>query len=319
MGEMIPLMRPSIDESDIEAVAKQLKSGSLTGGTKVREFEKAFAEYVGAPYCVAVDTLTNGFVALIDMLSPSMANIPTATFISIANTLKKFNIPIQFRDGWIAGKEYEIFTDKGVIMDSAHALDRKICLKDKNAIWMFSFHSTKLLATGRGGMIAFFSEEQANFFRMLINNSRIYANNTFEYTVHIPGWNFYMSDIEAALGISQLEKLDETNRKRDEVKKLYDKYLVPDKKDSWSRYVYQVWIENFSAFYKECQKEKIQVSKHFNPIHLQPAFALPVGRFPQAERASQCMISIPFWANMSEEQVKEVSRLINQWRNNEKS
>jgi len=314
----IPLLRPPITKEDIEAVTKQLEAGQLSGGKIVRDFEDAFAEYVGAPHCIAVDSLTSGFLAVLDMLGPSAASLPTATYVSMANTLKKMGVSIQFRDGWIAGNAYPILTDKGTIMDSAHALRRDICLQDKKSIWLFSFHATKLLATGKGGMIATFSKEQAEFLKRIVNNGRIYANNTFEFVVHNAGWNTYMSDIEASLGLSQLKRLDETNKRRDEVKKLYDKYLKSHPKDNWSRYIYQVWIENFPAFYQECEKRQIQVSKHFNPIHLQPAF-FTRGSFPQATEAAAHLISIPFWADMSEEQIKTVSELVNQWRSNAKT
>jgi len=310
---MIPLLRPAITKSDVEAVSKQLLSLQLAGGKIVNEFEEEFAKYVGTKYAVGVDTLTAGFIAVLQMLKPTWATLPSATYISMANALKQMGVEIQFHDGWVAGHEYEIATDKGLIVDSAHAIDREICKKVPRAIWLFSFHATKLLTTGKGGMICTNSKEQYNFLKTLVNNSRVYANNSFEYTVHIPGWNYYMSDIIAALGLSQLRNLDFVNRKRDTVKKWYDKYLVFNVRDNWSRYIYQVWVEDFNCFYDRACEEGIQCSKHFNPIHLQPAFYTK-GKFPVAEEYSQHLISIPFYADMKEEDVKTVANLINTWR-----
>jgi len=310
---MIPLLRPPITKSDAKAVTEQLLSGQLAGGKIVTVLEEEFAEYVGSKYAIAVDSCTSGFIAVLQMLKPTVMNMPSATYISIANAAKQMGVQINFRDGWVAGKAYDIVTDKGIIVDSAHVLEWGVTQKNKEAIWLFSFHATKLLATGKGGMITTNSKEQYNFLKTLINNGRVYGNNSFEFTVHTPGWNYYMSDLVAALALSQLKRLDETNKKRDEVKKLYDKYLVSDKRDNWSRYIYQVWIENFREFYKYAKEEGIQVSKHFNPIHRQPAFYTKQN-LPIAEEMAQYMISIPFWADMKKEQVEEVSNFINNWR-----
>jgi dTDP-4-amino-4,6-dideoxygalactose transaminase len=313
---MIPLLRPSIKKEDIEAVSKQLESGWLTGSGIVEEFEREFAKYIGAKYAVAVDNLTAGYTAVLDMLRPSAINLPSATYITMANIPNKLNMKIHFRDGWVAGGAYDILTDKGKIVDSAHALERELFNRNKRAIWLFSFHATKLLTTGKGGMIATDSKNQADFLKTLVNNGRIYANNTFEYVVHTAGWNFYMSDIEASLGLSQLKRLDKTNEMRDGVKKMYDKYLKPHPKDNWTRYIYQVWIENFPQFYEEAVKAGIQVSKHFNPIHRQPLFNKPDLHLPIAEEYANHLISIPFCADMKEEDVKTVSNFINNWRIN---
>jgi len=310
---MIPLLRPSITKEDAKAVYDRLLTGRLSGGAIVEELEEAFAEYVGAKYAVAVDSCTYGFLAVLDLLNPTYATLPTATFVSMANSLAKRNVEIRFQDGWIAGDFYEIETDKGTVVDSAHALEEGITEYNSEAIWLFSFHATKLLATGKGGMITTNSKEQYNFLKTSVNNGRVYGNNTFEFTVHSPGWNSYMSDIVACLALSQLKRIDKTNKKRDEVKKIYEKYLKPDERDNWSRYIYQVYVDDFKQFYKESKMAGIQVSKHFNPIHLQPAF--DVGEeFPYAEGMANHMISIPFYADMKEDDIRIVSEFINNYR-----
>lgn len=308
-------MRPNITKEDAELVSERLQSGLLVMGDKVEEFENMFAEYVGAKYAVAVESLTSGFVAVVDMLEPTVANLPTCTYVSMANTLKKFNVNITFRDEWIAGKEYIIPTDKGNIVDSAHNVEKDICKKSPESIWLFSFHATKLIATGKGGMIVTNSKPQADFLRTLIHDGRIYANNTYEYVVHNAGWNAYMTDIEAILGIEQLKRFDKTNKRRDEVIELYKKYLKPHQYDKPSRYIYQVYIDNFNGFKEVAKENGIQVSKHFNPIHLQPAFRVN-GKFDYSVAMAQHLISIPFYPSMKEEDIKFVSQIINDWRNN---
>jgi len=311
--ERIPLLRPPITKEDAKAVSKQLLSGNLATGTEVAKLEKEFADYVGSKYAVAVDSCTSGFISVLTLLKPSKLSMPTATYVSMANVAKLMGVEIEFYDGWVAGSFYKIETDKGVIMDSAHVIDRNITKENEEAIWVFSFHATKLLATGKGGMITTNSKEQYNFLKTLVNNGRVYGNNTFEFTVHTPGWNFYMADTTAALALNQIRRLDYTNKKRDKVKEIYDKYLIPHELDNWSRYIYQVWIDDFASFYRRAKQEGIQVSKHFNPIHKQPAFYTK-HKFFCAEEFAAHMISIPFWADMKESQVKRVAEFINKER-----
>ena len=310
---MIPLLRPPINKDDIKAVTDQLKSGMLVGGGKVAEFEKEFAEYVGCKYAIAVNGLTNGYCVVLDMLKPTEINLPSATYISMANMPKKLGVNITFRDEWIAGKAYIIPTDKGLIIDSAHEIDRDICKGNPDAIWLFSFHATKLLSTGKGGMICTNSKPQADFMRSIADNGRLYGNYKFDYVVHNAGWNFYMSDLTAALGLSQLRRLDETNKKRDKVKEMYDKHLVSDPRDNWSRYIYQVWIDDFPIFFRQTKLAGIQVSKHFNPIHKQPLY-FTNQKLPVTEEYAEHLISIPFYADMTGEEVYLVSKFINNWR-----
>ena len=310
---MIPLLKPPINKDDIKAVVEQMESGMLVGGKKVKEFEDEFAEYVGCKYAIATNGLTNGYCVVLDMLKPTQINLPSATYVSMANMPKKFNINITFRDEWIAGRAYPIYTDKGLLIDSAHEIDRDICKRSPDATWLFSFHATKLLSTGKGGMICTNSKPQADFMRSITDNGRLYGNYKFDYVVHNAGWNFYMSDLTAALGLSQLRKLDETNAKRDKVKEMYDKHLISDKRDNWSRYIYQVWIENFPMFLQQAKAVGIQVSKHFNPIHRQPLY-FTNRRMPISEEYSEHLISIPFYADMDGGDVYKVANFINNWR-----
>lgn len=312
---MIPLYRPDISEADIQAVTDVLRDGKLTTGDTVAQFEKEFAEFVGAPYALATDSLTNAFVILLDLLCPTYATLPSATYVSMANTLKKFNIQTVFKDEWICGRAYKIETDKGTIWDSAHELVPNICSRDNTGYWLFSTHATKLITTGTGGMIALFSEDEYNILKTLRDSGRIRTARKFNYTVFYPGWNCYQSDIHAALGLSQLRRYDELMSARDECYQTYQKYLKPDSRDRRTRYLYQIWANDILGLSDHLRSLDIQVSKHFTPIHTQPAFQTNY-RLPNTEEMCAHLLSIPYYPHMLEEDIQKVSEAINTWRNN---
>lgn len=309
----VPFYKPEITTEDLFEVSKQLSSGKLTTGERVKEFEEEFAKFIGAPYCVAVNSLTNGYLMVLDMLNPIAANIPSATFVSMANMLKKMGVTIQFRDEWITGREYVIRTDKGDIIDSAHVIERDIFKKNPDAFWLFSFHSTKILTTLTGGMIATASEDQANFLRTIRDNGRLIGSFSPDYVVHNIGWEFEMSDVQAALGLSQLSRLDETIRKRANIRNEYKNELHVDEKDRFSQYCIQVWVDNQRDFVTYMKNNGVQVSKHFNPIHLQPAYYNNLN-LPVTQSFANHLVSIPYFNEISDGEISNVSELIYQWR-----
>lgn len=309
----IPLYKPDISEEDISAVTDVLRAGKLTTGDTVRQFEKEFAEFVGAPYALAVDSLTSGFLLVLDLLCPSRASMPSATYVSMANALKKFNTAITWRDEWVCGRAYPIETDKGTIWDSAHELEKNICQKDKTGYWLFSTHATKLITTGTGGVICVFSEDEYNVLKLLRDSGRVRTARNFNYSVLFPGWNFYQSDIHAALGLSQLRRYDELMQKRDECFATYQKYLVPKKLDTRTKYLYQIFVDDALKLADHLKSKGIQVSRHFTPLHTQSAFATGQ-KLPTTEYLSEHLLSIPYFPNMEEEDIKKVSEEINTWR-----
>lgn len=315
----IPLYKPNITEEDVNAVADVLRSGKLTTGEKVREFEKEFAEYVGAPYALAVDSLTSGWVLLLDFLTPSYVEMSAATYISMPNAVKKFGIPIRFYDEFLAGEPIPMYTDKGTVYDSAHWIDRDVCRRDTNAYWLFSTHATKIITTGTGGVICLFSEDQYNALRVLRDSGRLRSARGFDYIVYEAGWNFYMSDVQAALGLSQLQRIDKLIAARDDNYSAYQRYLNPHHRDRRTRYIYQVWVNRALVFADAMKAQGIQVSKHFTPVHTQPAFNTPGIRLPKTEEACAHLISIPYYPYMADDDMKTVATAINYWRSNEKN
>jgi len=189
---MIPIFRPSMGEEEIEAVAEVLKSGWIGLGPKTKEFEKKFAEYIGAKYAVALNSCTAALHLALNVLSINSGEVITTpiTFVSTAHAILYNNATPVFADvqedtlnidpvdierkitgrtkaiipihygGYPADMdeildialEYDLY----VIEDAAHACGAEY--KGKKAgslgdIGCFSFHAVKNLATGDGGMI----------------------------------------------------------------------------------------------------------------------------------------------------------------------
>jgi perosamine synthetase len=278
---MIPYGRHHIEEDDIEAVAAQMRSGWLTQGPKVGEFEDAVARYVGAKYAVAVSngtaalhlaclaagvsqgdrviTSPNSFVA-----SANCAHYAggVAEFVDIErDTLNmdpsglrercrqgpapKAVIPVHFAGmpcDMAAVAEAAAAAGAAVIEDAAHALGARYrsgsrvgsCAHSDMAV--FSFHPVKSIASGEGGMI---TTNREDLYRDLLrlrshginklddpfqhpqNASQDGKPNRWYYEMQELGFNFRLTDLQAALGLSQLGKIDRFLARRRELAARY--------------------------------------------------------------------------------------------------
>ncbi|MCD6143423.1 DegT/DnrJ/EryC1/StrS family aminotransferase [Thermococcus sp.] len=246
---MIPIAKPLIGDEEINAVIEVLKSGMLASGKEVKEFEKEFAQYLGAKHGVAV---VNGTAALDVALKalrigPGDEVITTPfTFIASANSILFQGAKPVFAD--IDPKTYNLdpnevlekITDKTKAIVVVHlygqpadmkafkeiAEDHKLYLIEDCAqahgaefegqkvgtfgdIAAFSFYPTKNMTTGEGGMVVTNDGELAKKVDLIRNHGQA------EKYLHVElGYNLRMTNIAAAIGRAQLKKLDEWNKKR---------------------------------------------------------------------------------------------------------
>jgi len=246
---MIPIAKPLIGKEEEKAVVKVLKSGKLSQGEKVAEFEKAFAKYCGTKYAVTTDNGTSALiVALIAAgIGPGDEVVTTPfTFIATANSImftgarpvfvdinpNTFNIDPEKIEGSITNKTKAIMPvhlyglmadmekinkiakshDLIVIEDAAQAHGASIN-KKRAGSWgvagCFSFYPTKNMTTGEGGMIT------TNNIKIAIK-ARLIRNQGMEkrYYHDMVGYNFRMTEISAAIGLEQLKKLETFTKKR---------------------------------------------------------------------------------------------------------
>ncbi len=195
---------------------------------------------------------------------------------------------------------------------------------------IFSFYPNKQITTGEGGMIVTNNKKIADLYRSMTNQGRKIKNGQWLNHIRL-GYNYRMTEIQAALGIVQLKRIKEILKKREKVARAYNEkliklvkpiqyiklpYIAPWAKISWFVYVIQLTDKysrkNRDQMLKELQKAGIQCSNYFQCIHLQPfyrkMFGYKRGMFPVAESVSDRTIALPFYNNLTEEKIKYISK-----------
>lgn len=222
-----------------------------------------------------------------------------------------------------------------IIEDAAHAISaeyegRKIGnIGDTTS---FSFYPTKNITTSEGGMITTNNEKVANKCKILSLHGiskdawkRYSAEGSWYYEVIYPGYKYNMTDIQASLGLHQLEKLNNFQKKRENIVKAYNEafkdmeeivipYVKNNIKHAWHLYVIKIVPErlkiNRNQFIEALKAENIGTSVHFIPAHLHPYYrdnyGFKSGDFPNAEYAFERVISLPLFPKMTDEDVNDV-------------
>ena len=199
-------------------------------------------------------------------------------------------------------------------------------------VTVFSFYATKNMTTGEGGMITTADDELAERMRLLTLHGmsrdawkRYTSAGSWYYEVVLPGYKYNMTDIQAALGIHQLRRLDGLIASRQRCARLYDQAFAdlpeietpithPDRSHVYHLYVIRLKLERLSIdraqFIEELKTLNIGSSVHFIPVHLHPfyreTFGYGPGDFPVAERIYERIISLPLFPRMSEDDVQDV-------------
>ncbi|RKZ38749.1 MAG: UDP-4-amino-4,6-dideoxy-N-acetyl-beta-L-altrosamine transaminase [Gammaproteobacteria bacterium] len=228
-----------------------------------------------------------------------------------------------------------------IVEDAAHALPtyykgQKIGLFAD--ITAYSFYVTKTLATGEGGMIVTANPDYAERIRILRLHGisrdvfdRAYSElPKWYYEVVAPGFKYNMTDITAALGIHQLQKVNTFLQRRTEIAEQYTQgladlplrtpYLHPDSSHAWHLYVIQLQLEDLiidrNTFIERMSDAGIGTSVHFIPLHLQKYWRERYGfkpdDFPVALEVYQRAVSLPIYPSMSDADVTRVIRITRQ-------
>ena len=259
-SDWMPFCVPDISDAEVQAVSDTVRSGWWAKGPRTIEFEKRFAEYVGAKYCVGVNSCTAALhLALMTQgIGPGDEVITTPlTFASSANTILHVGATPVFADidpetGLIDPKEIEKkITDKtravvpvhysglaadigeigrlceryGLFLseDAAHAVETRyngelIGHHPQGAV-SYSFYATKNLACGEGGALVTDDDEIAARARVLSCHgmsagawNRYGKGGSWRYDIEEPGYKYNMFDIQAALAMTQLARMDDLRR-----------------------------------------------------------------------------------------------------------
>ena len=360
----IPLSAPDITEKEIEAVTEVLRSPRLSLGPKLEQFEQNFAEYIGAKYAVAVNSGTSGLhlcVNALDLKAGDEVITTPFSFIASANVLlhekcvpvfvdidpKILNINAKKIEAAITPKTKAIMVvhvfgrpspmreireiaekyDLKIIEDACEAIGAEYeneCVGKLGDCAVFGFYPNKQITTGEGGIIVTDDEKIAKKCRMLRNQGRDPELDWFDHAEL--GYNYRISDINCALGIEQLKRIDEILDERETAARKYHERLkknshlilpdieFPNGRISWFVYVIRL-NENFTRqqrdfVWREMQKSGIGCGRYFAPIHLQPFyvnnFGYKTGDFPISESVAERVLALPFFNRISDAQIEEV-------------
>lgn len=252
-----------------------------------------------------------------------------------SNSLPKVVIPVHFAgQSCLMDEIYQLAQSYGfkIIEDASHAIggyyqNNPIGCCQYSDLAVFSFHPVKIITTGEGGMILTNRKELYDQLIQLRTHG-ITRNPQFLQDQSQGGWyyeqlnlgyNYRITDLQSALGLSQLKRLDDFVKKRQILAKNYDQKLAdlplilpkqhPDTASSWHLYVIQLFLEKLSKnrqqIFQELREVGIGVNVHYIPVHTQPYYqklGFQWGDFPNAETYYQRALTLPLYYDLSEEQ-----------------
>lgn len=353
----IPLCKPYISEEEERAAAEVLRSGWLMQGSKVAEFERLISKYVGVEYAVAVNSGTSALaLALVAAgLHPGDRVImPSHSFVATANSAAQWGGKPVFVD--IGRNDYNIDPSKirpaadsktravivvhqigfaadldpimsiaeelglVVVEDAACSLGSGYKGRKTGGIGMvgcLSFHPRKVITTGEGGMVLTDSEEIAREVRSLRNHGVTPAEGAERPGCERAGFNYRLTDIQAAIGIEQFKKLEEiirlrtrlADRYRDAISKLPALRLPKwpdDSAPNYQSFVAEVADESIDrdAIVERMMKKGVECARGIQPIHLEPLYKEKHSgeHFPETLRAAQRSFFLPIYPAMTDEE-----------------
>lgn len=358
----IPLSRPDITELERKAVIDCLRTPNLSLGPKLIEFQNMIAEYIKMKYAVAVNSGTSALHLIVRSLKIKDGDEVITTpfsFIASANCIlferakpifvdiepKTLNIDTEKVEEKINKKTKAILAVdvfghpadwdrlKGIaeihglklIEDSCEAFGSEY--KGKRAgsfadASCFAFYPNKQITTGEGGVIV----TNSGTIRDLCISMRNQGRDGNDWLQHRRlGYNYRISDINCALGIAQLQRINRILAKRQAVARMYNDrlkeieevelpYVSPNVKLSWFVYVIRLKKSSKRSYRDEVSAELnrkgIECGKYFPPIHLQPfyrnAFGYKEKDFPVTEFVSGRTLALPLYNNLTEDKIKYV-------------
>jgi len=182
----------------------------------------------------------------------------------------------------------------------------------------FSFHPVKNLAMPTGGAITLNGENSIKM-KKIIESKRwcgISDRRGSSYDISTLGWNYYMNEFSAAIGLIQLSRLDKTNRKRISIAKQYSREIHLENKmpfDSHCSYhLYWIRVKNRKNFMKKMKTFGIETGIHYNPIH-KMSYYKNRKKLPLTERVGKEVVTIPIHPNLSQNEINLIIKMTNRY------
>lgn len=352
---------PDISPADIAAVNAVLSTPWLSMGPQIDAFERAFATQVGVRHAVGVNSGTSGLhLTMIaagvsdgdEVITPSFSFIASANCVlyergkpvfvdidpltgnldpslvagAITDRTKAiiavhaFGQPADMDPILAVAREYGLY----VIEDACEAIGAEYKGRRAGTLAdaaVFAFYPNKQMTTGEGGMIVTDNDEWAALYRSLRNQGRDVFDGWLNHTRL--GYNYRMDEMSAALGLAQLQRIEELLQKRarvaewyneriDEIPGLQKPYIAPTTtRMSWFVYVIRCadGIDR-NRLIEHLKGQGVPSRAYFTPIHLQPfyqeRFGWRRGDLPNTEKAGDTFLALPFSGVMTEQQVNYV-------------
>lgn len=362
----VPLTTPSIQQADIDNVVRVLQSGNLVQGQQVQALETAVADFVGVKHAVAVANGTASLhLALLslgvrpgdEVIVPAFSYVATANVVELVGArpvfvdicLKTFNLDSAHLGNAISSRtkaiipvhEFGYPADMEsilgianrhgipVIEDAACALGSEWKSKKIGALGLvgsFSLHPRKAITSGEGGLLTTDDDHHAEFFRRQRNHGIYRSDARVEFVS--AGFNYRMTDIQAALVIGQFERLADIASRRTELANRYNNNLIgncfskptspTEGKTSWQSYhiVLNDDVDR-DQFFNFVKARRIEVSYGAQCIPVvkfyRDKYSYEPHHFPNAFRAYAQGVVLPLFDQMSLEQSEYVIQSVNEF------
>jgi perosamine synthetase len=358
----IPVNTPLLSGNELKYLTECITSGWISSeGPYITQFENSFAKYVNREYGIAVSNGSAALDIAVKALGICKGDeviMPTFTIISPAqsivtagakpvlvdSSLETWNMKVEDIESKITNrtkailvvhiyglpvemdpiihicKKYNLFLIEDAAEMHGQTYNGRPC-GSFGDISIFSFYPNKHITTGEGGMIVCNNEEIANKCKKLRNlafepNGRRFVHNEI-------GWNYRMTNLQAALGLAQLEKIDEHINKKRQIGNLYnlglknlEGFSLPLKKTSYAENIYWVYglvAENekkLSEVVNKLTVENIGTRPFFWCMHEQPVFkkmGLFLGeKYPNAEKLARCGFYLPSGLGLLEKEIEYI-------------
>lgn len=362
MGRIF-VAEPKLDGKELEYVTNCVKTNWISSkGSYVTEFESRFSEYCGAKYGIATSNGTTALhlaLAALNIKRGDEVIIPTFTMIATANAVhytgakpipvdsepRTWNMDVDKIEAKITKRTKAIIPvhiyghpvnmdpimdlaeNHGlyVVEDAAEAHGAEYKGKRTGGLGhagCFSFYANKIITTGEGGMVVTSNEE-------ISAKARLLRDHAFEdekrFWHRYIGFNYRMTNLQAAVGVAQLERIDEFVRTRRSNAKLFNSLLSNVEgitlpvEERWAKNVYWMYSilieDSFGLTRDELRQwlgaEGVETRNFFYPIHAQPVYAKYCREsFPVAEDVSRKGINLPSGNTLTEKEVEFIANLI---------
>ena len=346
---MIPYGRQSISEEDIAAVAEVLRGDWLTQGPTVKRFEQTVIEATGARHAVAYSSGTaalHGATAAAGLGPGDVVATSPLSFMASANCARYVGADVALididpatlnldptgvlpeHDALVAVHYAGLPVDltelavrpRVVIEDAAHALgaftaDGPVGNCAHSDMCCFSFHPVKPVTTAEGGVVTTNSDEYAEALRRFRSHGIVRRPERGEwyYEIDSLGFNYRLTDIQAALGASQMVRLDEFICRRNEIADRYrdeladvDCVLPPSAPDGVRHgyHLFVIRVDDRATVFHALRERGIGVQVHYVPIHHHPIsrnVMLPDSGLSMCDSVYEQIVSLPMHPSLTDD------------------